>query len=310
MESKMQKPTRRELLWMMGFGSIAIGAIGCGGGSGPKTAKTIVSGIVRNAADNDIEVEGATVLIGGKSALTYTRDNASAQNPVGSFLINDALVGAFTATVTVPGKPSQTIAFQPAVKAGANTDIVLIINIGQVGGRVLAPNGTPAADAFVSITTDVGSISTVTDSAGRFLLENVLEGTAELTASLGPASAVKTVNVAVGYLDIGDVALIDDGNTNPPATANTITGTVTDSTNAATKLAGVSVVLLRNDVQVETTTTDVNGKFGFLRPIGTYRLQVLAAGYLDGDSGAFTLTSANTPPNAPKVVDVSLVART
>jgi hypothetical protein len=111
-------------------------------------------------------------------------------------------------------------------------------------------------------------------------------------------------------LDIGDVALIDDGNTNPPATANTITGTVTDSTNAATKLAGVSVVLLRNDVQVETTTTDANGKFGFLRPIGTYRLQVLAAGYLDGDSGAFTLTSANTPPNAPKVVDVSLVPRT
>ncbi len=310
MESNVQTPTRRELLWMMGFGSIAIGAIGCGGGGGTKTAKTTVSGIVRNAADNDIEVEGATVLIGGKSAVTFTRDNASAANPVGSFLINDALVGAFTATVTVPGKPAQVVAFQPAVKAGANADIILVINIGQVGGRVLAPNGTPAADAFVSITTDVGSISAVTDSTGRFLLENVLEGTAELTASLGPASAVKTVNVVIGFTDIGDVTLVDDGNTNPPPTANTITGTITDSTNSATKLAGVSVVLLRNDVQVETTTTDANGKYGFLRPVGTYRIQVLAAGYLDGDSGAFTLTSANTPPNAPKVVDISLVPRT
>lgn len=310
MEPKVITPTRRELLWMMGFGSIAIGAIGCGGGGGPKTTKTTVSGIVRNAADNDIEVEGATVLIGGKSAVTYTRDNASAQNPVGSFLINDALVGAFTATITVPGKPAQVVAFQPAVKAGANSDLVLIINIGQVGGRVLAPNGTPAADAFISITTDVGSISAITDSTGRFLLENVLEGTAELTASLGPASAVKMVNVVVGYTDIGDVSLVDDGKTDPPATANTITGTVSDSTNAATKLAGVSVVLLRNDLQVETTTTDANGKFGFLRPVGTYRIQVLAAGYLDGDSGVFTLTSANTPPNAPKVVDISLVPRT
>lgn len=304
------KPTRRELLWMMGTGSIAIGAIGCGGGGGTKTAKTTISGIVRNAADNDIEVEGATVLIGGKSAVTFTRDNASATNPVGTFLINDALVGAFTATVTVPGKPAQVVAFQPPIKAGANTDIVLIINIGQIGGRVLAPNGTPAADAFVSITTDVGSISAVTDTTGRFLLENVLEGTAELTASLGPASAVKTVNVVIGFTDIGDVTLVDDGNTNPPPTANTITGTITDSTNSATKLAGVSVVLLRNDVQVETTTTDANGKYGFLRPVGTYRIQVLATGYLDGDSGAFTLTSANTPPNAPKVVDISLVPRT
>ena len=310
MESNVQTPTRRELLWMLGFGSIAIGAIGCGGGGGSKTTKTTVSGIVRNAADNDIEVEGATVLIGGKSALTFTRDNASAANPVGTFLINDALVGAFTATVTVPGKPAQTVAFQPPVKAGANADIVLIINIGQVGGRVLAPNGTPAADAFVSITTDIGSISAVTDSTGRFLLENVLEGTAELTASLGPANAVKTVNVVIGYTDIGDVSLVDDGNTNPPPTANTITGTVTDSTNAATKLAGVSVVLLRNEIQVETTTTDANGKYGFLRPVGTYRIQVLATGYLDGVSDVFTLTSANTPPNAPKVIDISLVPRT
>jgi len=310
MEPKVKTATRRELLWMMGFGSIAIGAIGCGGSSGPKTAKTTVSGIVRNAADNDIEVEGATVVIGGKSAVTYTRDNASATNPVGTFVINNSLVGVFTATVTVPGKPSQTIAFQPPVKAGTNADLVLIMNIGQIGGRVLAPNGTPAADTFVSITTDVGSISTVTDSTGRFLLENVLEGTSELTASLGPASAIKTVNVVIGYTDIGDVALVDDGNTNPPATASTITGTITDSANPATKLAGVSVVLLRNDIQVETTTTDSSGKYGFLRPIGTYRIQVLAAGYLDGDSGTFTLTSANTPPNAPKIVDISLVQRT
>ena len=42
MESKMQKPTRRELLWMMGFGSIAIGAIGCLRGLQTKTGASAV----------------------------------------------------------------------------------------------------------------------------------------------------------------------------------------------------------------------------------------------------------------------------
>lgn len=300
--------SRRDILCLIGGASILTTGIGCGGG-GSKTVKTTVSGIVRDAADNDIEVEGATVTIGGKSAVTYTRENANASRPVGTFVITDAVLGAFTAIVTRPNKPAQTIAFQPAIKAGANLDLVLTINIGQLGGRVLAPNGAPAADAFVSLSTNIGSVSTTTDSSGRFLLENVIEGTAELTASLGPASVIKAIAVVTAFLDIGDLTLIDNGNTTPPSTTTTIVGTVTDAVTNA-KLVGVNVVLFKNDFQVETTTTDASGKFGFVRPIGTYTIQVLAQGYLDGASDPFALTSENTPPRLPKIINIAMTPRT
>lgn len=281
---------------------------GCGGGGGGGGAKTVATGIVRNSAAGDIEVGGATVVIGGVSDVTATVDNASATRPVGTFRIENPTVGAKTAVVTLPGQAPQTIGFRPAIAAGTNADITLYVNIGQVAGRVLGTDGKPVAGAFVVVNTALGSATATTSADGTFLLENIVEGDAEVTASQGPANVSRTVVVGKGLLDVGDLTLVEDDNPNPPGSADTIVGKVTNATGGAA-IPGASVILRRNGVQVETTTTDAEGKFGFLRPVGTYSIQVIAAGFVDGDSGVFSLTSANTPPNVPLRVDVALTSR-
>lgn len=278
---------------------------GCGGGGG---VSTTVSGMVRDSADGDNEVGGATVVIGGASATTYTLDNASAAHPVGSFEINNPTVGVATAVVTAPGKAAQTIAFQPAIAKGANAGLTLFLNIGQIRGRVLGVDGKPTSGAFVVVSTGLGSAFASTAADGTFLVENIVPGDAEVTASLGPANVVKPVTVGNGVLDVGDMTLVEDANPNPPDRMSTIRGTIS---NRATGIAigGASVILRKGGVQVETTTADTQGKYSFLRPVGTYSINVIATGFVDGDSGEFTLTSANTPPNAPLVKDIALDSR-
>lgn len=279
---------------------------GCGGGGGG--VSTTVTGMVRDSADGDNEVGGATVVIGGASATTYTLDNASSAHPVGSFEIKNPTVGATTAVVTAPGKAPQTIAFQPGIAKGNNSGLTLFLNIGQIRGRVVGIDSKPAVGAFVVVSTTLGSAFASTEADGTFLVENIVPGDAEVTASLGPANVVKAVTVGSGVSEVGDLQLVEDNNPNPPDRMTTIRGTVSNRVGGIA-IGGASVILRRGGVQVETTTTDTQGKYGFLRPVGTYSITVLAAGFVDGDTGEFTLSSANTPPNAPLVKDIALDSR-
>ena len=294
------------LAFLVGCAAIVAGCGGGGGGGG--VAKTFAYGFVRDSANNDQVVEGALVEIGTARATTINRDQASETQQVGSFRVDNPPVGAKTAVVTLPGKPPQTIGFRPAIRAGSNGEYAFYVNIGQVGGRVLGPDNKPASGAFVVVTTEQGSAFTSTDPDGTFLIEFILPGPATVTASLGPANTRLETVVGDGLKEVGDMVLVEDDNPDPPMPAPNITGTLT---NAATgdPVAGAAVFLLRNEIQIETVTADSQGRFAFLRPVGNYRIRVLADGYFPGEGTVFSLTSANTPPNPPLKIDFALTQR-
>ena len=285
---------------------------GCGGGGGGNNggnntttngnASTTISGLVLDSAAGDAVVEGAVVVIGGKSATTRTVDNANANNPTGSFVITDAPVGTELATVTAPGGVAQTIRFSPPIGAGTNSPIELIINIGQISGRVLLANGQPANGAFVTVGSTGDSVNT--DSAGRFFIPNIPVGPTDLFVVLGTASKTQTVPVNVGNTDVGDVILVDDTSTTPPGIPNTIVGVVTlNDPLGAIPASSTSVVLFRNNIQIEATTTDAQGNFGFYVPVGAgYSLRASRPAFQDANSPAVSVTN----PNVALRVDLTL----
>ncbi len=284
------------------------GMLGCGGGGGGGVAKTNAYGFVRDSANADQVVEGAVVQIRNARTTTVNRDQASETLQVGSFRLDNPPVGANTALVTLPGKAPQTIGFRPAIRAGSNGEYTLYVNIGQVGGKVIGTDSKPAVGAFVVVTGENGSAFTTTEANGSFLVEFILPGSVSVVASLGPANVRLETTVGDGLKDVGQLVLVEDDNPDPPMSAPTIVGTVTDASSGA-KIGGAAVLLLRNEIQVETTSTDNQGRYEFMRPVGNYRIRVLAPGYLDGEGTAFALTSANTPPNSPFRADFALNIR-
>ncbi|MFM7320979.1 MAG: collagen binding domain-containing protein [Armatimonadota bacterium] len=304
----MMRCDRRRWAGWLAAAWVVVLAAGCGGGGGGGGARTSVFGMVRDSAANDKEVENAKVEIGGASGTTVNRDRANATNPVGSFRFKNPALGANFALVTVSGKEPQKIGFRPAISVGANGELTLYLNIGQIAGRILGTDGKPSASAFVVVEGELGSAFTTTGADGTFFIENIPGGPVRVTASRGPANVALDTTVANGLKEIGDLTLIEDANPDPPGVSRTLVGTITDVADNK-PLGGAAVVLLRDDIQVEATTTDADGKYGFVRPVGTYRIKVIAAGYVDFLGEPFALTSANTPPNPPLRKDAALTAR-
>lgn len=278
---------------------------GCGGGgkSGPGDTKnsptTTITGRVLNSTAGDAPVEGATVVIGGKSAITRTVDTASADTPTGSFVITDAPLQTDIAVVTPPGGgAAQTIRFAPPIAAGTNSPIELVINIGQISGRVLLANGQPASGAFITIAATGESVTAGTN--GRFFLRIVPAGQTQVFVVLGTASKTQDVTVGIGNTDVGDITLVDDPNPTPPGIPNTIVGTVTLlDANGTIPAPSTSVVLFRNGIQLETTTTDANGNYGFYVPVGTaYSVLATRAGFQNTQSGTLSVTNPSVPVHA------------
>jgi hypothetical protein len=160
------------------------GGGGGGGGGGGNNATTVVTGFVYDSANQDEEVQGAIVTMGGVSGTTVTVDTVSAGNPVGSFRLENVPEGTTTATVTFLNErqigdtdqretftDTQTIAFFPPIARGSNTGIELFVNIGQVSGRVLLPNGTPAASANVFVAPS--GLTATTDAQGGYFIPNI-----------------------------------------------------------------------------------------------------------------------------------------
>ena len=293
--------TRRNFLALSALTTLAAGCGGGGGGTDTKAA--IVKGIVYDSLQADLPIEGATVTIGEASAVTTARANASATNQVGSFVLNGATIGASTATITVPGKAPQTVAFQPSVASGTNSDLALYLNIGQVRGRVLDETGKAVKSAFVVVNTTQGSISGFSNADGTFLLDLVPDGPAELSAGSGSKLAQKNLTVTFGINEAGDLSLKPDANPNPPAALKTIFGKVTAAVGGAA-IANAPVFLLRGGVQLETTNTDAAGDYFFVVPAGSYAVQVLPSGYVTQ-----TKNAALANPNTPLTINFSLAAR-
>ena len=295
--------TRRNFLALSALSALTTLAAGCGGGGGSDSKAAIVKGVVYDSLQADLQVEGATVTIGGASAITTDRASASATNQVGSFKITGAVLGATTATVTVPGKAPQTIAFTPPVASGTNAELALYLNIGQVRGRVLDEAGKPVKSAFVVVNTTQGSLSGFSGADGSFLIDLVPDGPAELSAGSGSKIALKSLTVAFGINEAGDISLQPDPNPNPPAPLKTISGKVTSATDNS-GIPSAPVFLLRDNIQVETANTDAAGNYFFIVPAGTYSVLANPGAYISQTKDA---NLAN--PNNPITLDFSLTAR-
>jgi hypothetical protein len=281
---------------------VTVFAAGCGGGGGgggtPGGPTTTVTGLVRDSANNDLPVGGATVVIGGASANTTTVDQASADRPTGSFTVSNASQGASTATVTVNGQ-SQTVAFSPAVGPGANNIGDLFINIGQIRGIVLLPNGQRAANAFVSVAAN--GDTTTTGNDGSFLLINVPLGPTRLTLVSGLASLSQDINVGNGVTDVGELRLVQDANILPPDVPKTITGRVVLGGPGGGPAGGTLVALFRNGSQIESTFTASDGTYRFYVPVGTYTIEFRRITFQDASFGPVNVTNPATPLEVAEV---------
>lgn len=266
---------------------------GCGGGGGGGgSASNTVRGIVKNSLDGDKGAQGVPVTIGGVTATTRTRDNADLSHPVGFFEMQNVPVGTRAAVIKLSDTNTQTVAFTPVVTSGVNKDLELFVNIGQISGQILLPDGkTGASGAYVTVTATGDTAQT--DSAGFFLLSFIPAGATDVFAVKGTASGTKAATIAYGNNDIGTVTLTDDGNTNPPGSPYTLTGTVTVP--GVGTPANTNIILFRDGVQSETALTDAQGKYFFYVPVGSYSIRALRSGYKDTNSPTFTLTDPTAP---------------
>lgn len=294
---------------------VGCGGGGGGGGNGGGGSETVVTGFVYNSTNQDEEVEGATVVMGNVSGTTVTRDQASPNNPVGSFRLVNVPVGTTTATITFLNSrqigdtdqretftDTQTVAFFPPVARGSNAGLELFVNIGQILGRVLLPNGQPANGANVFVAPS--GLTATADAEGRFLIENVPLEPIEVTAVLGTAAVTKNVTINNGASDIGDLQLVEDPNPNPPGLPPTIRGTARVDSASGGLAAGATVILFRNGAQLEQTIANAQGEYSFYVPVGNYTVRVSLPGYQDAN---LDLVLSN--PNQPAEASVILIAR-
>lgn len=253
-------------------------AWGCGGGGGGGGgSSTTATGTVLDSAQNDQPVADARVEIGGASTTTGAN---------GTFTLGGSRVGATTATVTAPGGEAQIIALSTPITSGSNGPFELIINIGQLRGRVLAPGGQPANGALVTVIATGDNVTTGPD--GVFQIDNLPATTTDVTAVLAIASVTTAVTIGNGVTEIGDLLLVNDPNPNPPGLPRTIDGTV--------RAGGVlspnaTVLLLQNGVERERTVTDATGSYSFYVPVGTYVVRATIDGLGTAD---FAVTVTNT----------------
>lgn len=289
---------------------------GGGGGGGGNTPDTVVTGFVLDSANGDEEVEGGTVVMGAVSGTTITRDAASTTNLVGSFRLENVPVGTTTATVTFLNSrqvgdteqretftDTQTIAFTPPIARGGNSNIELVVNIAQISGRVLLPDGTPAAGATVIVAPS--GLSTTADTQGNFFIPNVPAEAVEVTGVLGTSAGTVTVTVGNGSNNIADLRLVEDTNPNPPGLPPTITGTVRlENSGAGDRAGGATVILLRDGSQIEQTIANAQGEYSFYVPVGNYSVRIFFDGFVDASQD---LTVTN--PNQPRDISVTLQRR-
>jgi hypothetical protein len=253
-----------------------------------------VRGVVYNAAAADIEVENATVTIGGQSGITRTADNANG-TPVGSYILEGVPTGTDTAEVQLSGQTDkQRFAFTPPViKNGVNL-VNIYINIGQIRGVILRPDGKPAAGAFVTYISDLRSEPTQTDADGKFLFPIVPKGNVRIESQFGPASDVRTATVGNGLLDLGTITLAEQSSPNPPGLPYSIKGKVTTNN---LPVPNLSVALVREGIQKEAVQTGSDGTYQFAVPAGTYTLRIVNGSFQDAEK-TITLISTNQPITA------------
>lgn len=217
----------------------------------PSRARII--GTLRDAVTSD-PIIGATVLLTGSSTVAVDTDAA------GTFDIKNIAPGNVTLTVSHTDHLSVTA--NAVLSAGQTLDFSPVLprdpapkSLSIVGVLVDKITAAPIASATVSV---VGtSVSTISDSTGAFLLNEIPAGAASLilTAPGYTAATYQVIAGSGGVMNLGNVELSASAF---PSSTGSLTGLVVDAI-AQTPLRGVSVTL--DGPTARTVLTDENGRF-------------------------------------------------
>jgi len=128
-------------------------------------------------AGTKLTIPGALVSVAGVSLVESTRED-------GGFILSRFPPGPQTVEVSSPGYPLKSLPIQ--VKGGETSSVDLYLldtaNVGSVEGTVFdAGTGEPVADAQVAV--EGTGCGAVTDSAGRYVMENVPAGMNKMLVS-------------------------------------------------------------------------------------------------------------------------------
>ncbi len=257
---------------------------GCGGTQDLIAAYGGVVGSVTDAASGSV-VSGATVTIGGLDA---TSDSSGRFRIVNVPTGEQAYTASATGYSTVAGG---SVRIQPNV----STNLDIELSVAQTGAGTVHGTVTRGQDGvpLSGVTVTAGSLSTTTDSQGRYELTNVPVGWQTLSFEKADyASATAIVDVAENGNHEVNTALYQ-------VSVGTIAGTVVDS-RTGTGIEGVSVFIAGQGL---STTTDSSGTYTLANvPAGTHTLSFDRTGYR---SETYAVTAID---DGTTIQDVSLVA--
>jgi hypothetical protein len=229
-------------------------------GSAANIQPGTISGTVTDSGTS-APISGATVSSGGRSTTT----NAS-----GVYTLTNVAAGEAQVTISASGYATEVRSAM--VTGGQITSLdVAMARPGDIAGTV---TNSQTGAVLAGVTVGYPGGVTVTDSTGRYAVNGLPAGSADLTfAATGFVSADRTATVTAGSVTTLDVQLAP--------TATWVNGEVRDAVTTAI-LPGATISVNTG----QTATTDSQGRYRIDLPPGTYQVTAAATGYVSSTGTA------------------------
>ena len=229
-------------------------------------------------------VNATTVVANGTVTITSTALAQPVVLPIqgdGTYSVSGLPVGSYTATANVTGTfLSGSVTVQIANGQTATGNITIIMG-GTLQGQVLSAGGTntPLPNITVYLNLGTQSLSTITNSTGAFLFNDVPPGTFTLTAydPVSNTAATAAATVTGGNTTTQNLTLSSTG-----AVAVTVTAP------AGTTVSGVTVTLTPTQAggSVQTAVTNAAGVATFSGvSVGSFTVSASASNGYSGSAG-------------------------
>jgi hypothetical protein len=235
----------------------------------PFVEATLVAGIGTISGTVVETINGTTRGLGAVSVfVTGERSSAATatltDDTPGFFRVDGiAVPGTYTVVFTAPGYATETriVQFDSATTVQLET-ITMLTSYGQVAGTVVDPKGDEIVGAEI-ILNDGQTVRTTASTApnGAFAFERVTPGWYSIVIRKFDKSGDLKVFAVTREVVAGQTVELN-GSGIPLNDFGTISGVVTDNTVDENALANVFVRLTGAGVD-RTTTTDIDGKYGF-----------------------------------------------
>lgn len=260
---------------------IILGIVSCDIVTDPCNRTGSIDGTVTDV--NSIQLEGVTV-----TATSATETFTAETNTAGYYNFTSVPEGDYEVTFSKPGfvslsKPAVTVVKQQNTTVDAQLEVV--VTTGTITGNVKDNTGSTLSD--VTITVGQLNITTVTDRAGNYTLENVPPGTYSITYSKADHDVLVKENVVVTVnqtttLDVTLQKTVPKGS---------ISGSVKDI-DSNTGLASVAIKSV-SEGHVATFTTEADGSYTHNLPVGSYKVTFSKEGYIDSVYSNVVVTEGN-----------------